>query len=69
MTNNDTPAEREAIVRWLRAEQEMRFRLAADSNSPDSKHYNYTRGIAIAMAADGIEAGEHLSEQGEGYEG
>jgi hypothetical protein len=53
-------SEREQIVKFLRDEQDMRFRLATDSASPDAKHYNHTRGIAIAMAADAIEVGDHL---------
>ena len=60
-------AEREAIVHWLRSEQEMRFRLSDDSQDAGAKRYNYTRGTAIEIAADAIERGDHLpSEQGEG---
>jgi len=63
---SQAPDEREAIVRWLREEADMRFRLSDDSHDAGAMQYNHTRGMAVAMAADAIERGAHLSEQGEG---
>ena len=56
------PDEREAIVRWLRSLKDASG-LPAFGFKP-----HYLQGIYSNGFADAIEAGVHLSEQGEGYE-
>jgi len=68
------PDEREAIVRWLRDDA---YRIEGEARRILGKVYMPTQAdsdewrFLISMKhglADAIEAGVHLSEQGEGYE-
>lgn len=47
------------VVAWLREEAAMRHRLANESREKGARIYNETRGMALDMATDAIEAGEH----------
>lgn len=60
----ESEIEREAIVRWLREEEAMRYRLANHARDKDTRLYNFHRGVAIGMAADAIQLGDHLKERG-----
>lgn len=63
--NNDTPAEREAIVRWLR-EQSHEDRKEAAKHSSFAAMAMNSHALALELAAKSIERGEHMqSEQGE----
>lgn len=69
MTNPMTPSppdEREAIVRWLRDKAKTLRSIAAMGLPVQSPIVLKDRAAQYEDAADGIEAGDHLSEQGEG---
>lgn len=53
--------EREAILRFVRSEAQMRYNLAGEHPTLDGTKYNHTRAIALEMAADAIERGDHLA--------
>lgn len=64
---SQAPDEREAIVRWLR-EQARCWNKRGDDLDNQWRSEDYNHASHLADAADAIEAGRHLSEQGEGYE-
>jgi hypothetical protein len=58
----DNLSERELIVAWLRSQAEMRDRLAADHPTIEGTNYNRIRAIALHMAYEAIERGDHLND-------
>jgi len=63
MTKDDAikaiEGERAAVVKWLRDEADARFLSSEKTIDPFMKQYHHTRGMAVAIAADHIERGEH----------
>lgn len=55
--------ERAAVVAWLRAEADLRFLAAQGRASDRVGEYNHTRAVAMQMAANAIEAGNHREKQ------
>jgi len=53
------PSEREQIVKWLRGQKD---------NCTGGTDYRSGFNAALRYFSDAIERGDHLSEQGEGYE-
>lgn len=65
------PDEREAIVRWLRRCRQNKLnhhRRVCFREDDEILDAIITAADTFGYAADAIERGDHLSEQGEGYE-
>ena len=63
------PDEREAIVRWLRAEADVHHEqeiYCKENGLPKRRKAHRIADTYYTEIADAIERGDHLSEQGEG---
>ena len=56
-------AERAAIVAWLRRERQRLAKLAGDATDDATMDRRYAMADGIAVVADAIEAGLHVSQE------